>query len=474
MHKIYGMKIFLHTLFLFIAIDGLAQKNISIISGPMLGHTELRTAKVWIQLSKETPALYLSYQKKNDKSSMSKKISAYNQTFNTGIVEAQNTFGLYNIKFTLTALDPGTTYTYAIGIKSTPSLPLITGEFTTQENWQWRKPVPDFSFITGSCAYFNEPLYDRNAKPYGGDSSIFETMAKEKSAFMLWLGDNWYTRPADYFSEWGLNYRAMRDRSLPVLKNFLKAMPQYAIWDDHDYGPNDADKSYVLKDASRKVFMNYWSNPSYGENGQGIYTKITWNDVDVFMLDDRWFRSNDDLKDSINGQPNINKKMFGEAQMEWLKNALVNSNNNPNISFRIIATGSQVLNPLSPWDCFRHFPAEYDELMSFIEDNKINGIVFLTGDRHHSEIIKKQRQNAYTLYDITASPFTSGVAKTNGAEINNTYRVGSETDAQNYARISFTGAGKNRKMTTEFLGVKGELLGTWSILLSEISCSPEK
>ena len=35
-----------------------------------------------------------------------------------------------------------------------------TGSFHTKDLWQWRKPAPDFSFLTGSCAYFNEPIYD--------------------------------------------------------------------------------------------------------------------------------------------------------------------------------------------------------------------------------------------------------------------------------------------------------------------------
>ena len=127
-------------------------------------------------------------------------------------------------------------------------------------------------------------------------------MAKERSAFMLWLGDAWYTRDVDYNSEWGLWYRASHDRAHPVLQNFLKAMPQYAIWDDHDYGPNDIGKNYILKEASRKVFMNYFCNTSYGENGQGIYSMISWADVEVFMTDDRWWRSEDRMKDSVDGK----------------------------------------------------------------------------------------------------------------------------------------------------------------------------
>jgi len=68
--------------------------------------------------------------------------------------------------------------------------------------------------------------------------------------------------------------------------------------------------------------------------------------------------------------------MFGEQQMEWLKNALLQSNGNSNITFKIIATGSQVLNPTSPFDCFRHYSAEYKEMMDFIKDNHINGVIF--------------------------------------------------------------------------------------------------
>jgi len=448
----------LATIFLFVSFNINAQKSNQslVIAGPMIGHVELRTATIWVQFSKNVSRAEISWKEKNGSNSSLQKNSFIKTDTGWGTATA-----------VLTNLKPGTTYSYSININGKPIGK--TGEVTTQELWQWRKQAPDFSFITGSCAYFNEPQYDRPGKPYGGDSSIFESMAKEKAAFMLWLGDNWYTREADYYSEWGLNYRAARDRSLPVLQNFWKSMPQYAIWDDHDYSWNDGDRSYPLKKQSREVFKKFWSNPSYGENEQGIYSKITWNDVDVFLLDDRWFRSNDRMKDSIGGKPNPEKKMFGEQQMEWLKNALLQSQGNANITFKIIATGSQVVNPYSPWDCFKHYPVEYNELMNFIEENKINGVLFLTGDRHHTEIIKADRAGGYPLYDITSSPLTSSVAKTSGAEGNNPARVSIEIDEQNYTRLTFTGTKINRKLTVEFLGLKGQKLGEWSVMLKDVS-----
>ena len=425
-----------------------------LVSGPMLGPVELRTAKLWIEV-KPGSNVVLFYWKKGEINLFKtmQKTSDKNDWFSPMV-------------FNLVALDVNQTYEYQflINIKMYSKPTKADGSFTTKELWQWRKPAPNFSFLTGSCFYMNEPAIDRPGKPYGGDSSIFETMAKEKAAFMLWLGDSWYTREVDYFDEWGLWNRASRDRAVPVLQNFLKSTSHFAIWDDHDYGPNDIGMNYILKDKSREVFMNYFVNSSYGMGGEGIYTMTSYSDVDVFMMDDRWWRSADATKDSVNGKPNAAKTMWGKTQMEWLKNSLLFSR----ASFKIIATGSQVLNPVSPFDKLANCPVEYDELLNFLIENKINGVVFLTGDRHHSEIIKVERAGSYPLYDITASPLTAGTHKFGGIEKNNPFRVLGIDEKQNYSKISFSGAGKQRKMLVEFFGVMGDKLGDWSVTTADL------
>jgi alkaline phosphatase D len=436
-------------LLLLIYCGSFAQKQI--VAGPMPGYVEMRTAKIWLQFDHSVKEATVVYRPAStSKSTFSaQKINLSGGEYNTAI-------------FNLTALDPGTTYNYYISTAASKKI-LDSGTITTQALWQSRHAPGDFTFLAGSCNYFNQPEYDRPGIPYGGDSTIFETMAREKASFMLWLGDNWYTRYPDYASEWGLMYRPSHERRKPVLQKFLKAMSHYAIWDDHDYGPNDADKSYVLKDASRNAFMKYWANPTYGMNGQGIYTMFNYNDADFFLLDDRWYRSNDRMKDSINGKINEEKKMYGTEQMEWLKNALLFSNSNPLNKFRVIVTGSQVLNAYSRFDALHVFPGEYNELLNFIKDNNIKGVIFITGDRHHSEIIKQERNGAYTLYDVTVSPLTSRVAKTQGKELNNPGRVGKEVDEENYGRFTISGEGKSRKLTLEIIGIKGDVLETWSV-----------
>jgi alkaline phosphatase D len=248
------------------------------------------------------------------------------------------------------------------------------------------------------------------------------------------------------------------------MQKFYASMPQYAIWDDHDYGPNDANSSYILKEESRKLFTEYWGNPSYGENGKGIYTLVSYSDVDFFLLDDRFFRSADNMADSIDGQPNMNKIMYGQQQMHWLENALVTSQ----ATFKIILTGSQVLNPFSPFDCLKHFPADFNYLMDILALHKIEGVLFLTGDRHHSEIIKMERPGHYPLYDITVSPYTSGSHEFSGPEKNNPSRVTGVAGKQNFARISITGKNKSRVLNLEFIGLLGEPLGNWKVNESEI------
>jgi alkaline phosphatase D len=117
----------------------------------------------------------------------------------------------------------------------------------------------------------------------------------------------------------------------------------------------------------------------------------------------------------------------------------------------------------------RYYSAEYNELMKFLADTKIKGIVFFTGDRHHSEVIKQERNGLYPLYDVTNSPYTSGVGKVRGNELNNPARMpGTLVETQNFTKVSISGKKTERIMKVDFLGVKGEKLGEWSVTEAEL------
>ncbi len=445
--------LFSYCILLFVFSKSVAQQN-KLISGPWAGNVGLRMATIWTEVSPLAKKVSVKYFSNNytKKEFVVNYIGELGKDFNP-------------IKIELNGLNFNATYNYKLFIDDEEIKTNFPTKFTTQDIWQYRKPAPDFSFLAGSCSYFNEPLYDRPGKPYGGDSTIFETMANTPAAFHVWMGDNWYTREVDFESPWGMNYRASHDRSQKVIQKFMATMPQYAIWDDHDYGPNDQGKSFIFKNESREVFKNYSVNPTYGQDGKGIYTKINYSDVDIFLTDSRYFRSEDDMPDSINGMPSPDKHFFGPTQMEWLKNSLQFSN----ATFKIIVIGSQTLNPLNKYECMQHYSYEYNQLKNFIATQKINGLLFFTGDRHHSEVIKVEQPNSYPLYDVTISPYTAGISKPSGDEKNNPYRVaGTLVEEQNFGKISVSGAKDNRILKVDFLGIKGEQLGTWSVNSNEL------
>lgn len=417
----------------FYSIAAFAQK--ALISGPMLGSVEHRTAMVWIEADKSVKKAAIKFWKKG-----------MPNTAQTNIFEGKLGKDFNPIKFELNGLEMNTEYEYQILLNGKAVVLPYATSLKTKELWEWRKPAPDFSFLAGSCAYVNDSIYDRPGKPYGSKMNIFQAMAKENAQLMLWLGDNVYTREVDYSSTWGMNYRYAHTRALPQMQGFLAKMPHYATWDDHDYGPNNANKAYKFREFSKSLFDNYWANPSSGQHNQGIYTQVTYSDCDFFLCDDRYFRDDDYMKDSINGRPNPNKEMLGKTQMEWLKNALITSN----ATFKFIAMGSQALNTVTKFDAFYHYPVEFFELQDFIKDNKIKGVVFMSGDCHHSKINKYNREGAYPLYDIVSSSLTSGIYKPNEKErsiiVPNTL-----VETQNYARISISGEKKNRELKVEYI-----------------------
>src|SRR5690606_34340514 len=180
------------------------------------------------------------------------------------------------------------------------------------------------------CTYINDEPYDRPGKPYGGGYEIFNAMYQEKPDMMMWLGDNVYLREVDWNSKTGIYYRYTHTRSLPELQPLLASTHHYAIWDDHDYGPNDADRSFWGKDMTLKAFKDFWANPNYGVGGtEGITGTFFWEDCQFFLLDDRWYRS-----------PMPGKEYFGQTQLNWLVDALRSSK----ATFKFICTGGQILN----------------------------------------------------------------------------------------------------------------------------------
>ncbi len=411
----------------------------ALVSGPMVGYTEMREAMLWVQTN--GPAdVYFEY-------SDTVGVTYRTPVFSTRSPEA------FIAHLVADQVQPGKTYTYDVYVNGEKvALPYPT-RFKTPPLWQFRTDPPAMHIAAGSCVYVNDPRYDRPGKPYGGEYEIFEALAKMQPDMMLWLGDNIYYREADWYSRTGMIHRNTHTRAIKEMQPLLATTANYAIWDDHDYGPNDSDKTYRDKVRAREMFALFWGNPSYGLPGEGgITTTFEWGDAQFFLTDDRYFR---DANNRKTGEP---RKMLGDSQMDWLKNALVGSIN----TFKIVCVGGQVLNPVPDFETMAAIsPTERQELMDFIFAEGIQNVIFLTGDRHHSEMSFIEK-DGIKVYDFTISPLTSGVA--NYPDEANALRVpGSYVGVRNFGFIDISGPRLARKVAFTLYDSKGKNLWKYEV-----------
>lgn len=436
------LKIISIILFIGISENLFAQKEL-LRSGPMVGYSEMKEVMLWIQTTKtaEVKILYTNLENSKDK-----------HWTNSVITEKDKAFTAHLLADTL---KPGQKYSYELYINKIKQKRPYLMQFQTLPIWEWRGDPPIFSFATGSCAYINEKKYDRPGTPYGGDYEIFENIEKKSPDFMVWLGDNIYLREPDWNTRTGIFHRYTHSRAVPELQPLLANVHHYAIWDDHDFGPNDSDGSFWNKNETLNAFKLFWANPSYGVGDiKGAITYFNWGDCDFFMLDNRFYRTPDK---KITGKGT----QLGKEQLEWIKNALVYSKAN----FKFIVIGGQFLNPSGFYETYSNnsFAEERAEIIEYIHKEKIENVIFLTGDRHNSEINILKRINNPTIYDITISPFTSGIARPSKQESNPLRIDRSLITQKNFAIFNISGKNNERIISIIFYDSNGKEIYKYTI-----------
>lgn len=414
-----------------------AQKSL-LQSGPMLGYSEMREVLLWAQTT-EAADVQFAYWPVGDKD-----FEERTETYRTSKAE------VFTAKLVADKVEPGLTYEYELRINDKAVKLDYPTVFQTQELWQWRKDPPTFTMALGSCSYVNEPVYDRPGDGYGGDYQIFTAIHERHPDAMLWLGDNVYLREVDWFSRTGIMARYTHTRSLEEMQPLLASTHHYAIWDDHDYGPNDSDRSYIHKHTTLEAFRRFWGNPTYGLNGDasGITTAFQWADMDFFLLDNRFFRRPNRRS---SGEP----VYFGEDQLEWLIDALANSR----APFKFVATGGQILNTEALYENYVNLaPEERAYLLGRIEEEDIKGVIFLTGDRHHTELSSYVNGRGNVVYDLTVSPLTSGAGSNRDGENNAARHDGTLVLQRNFGLLTVSGPFRKREMLIQIFDTEGEEL----------------
>ncbi|HJU65316.1 MAG TPA: alkaline phosphatase D family protein [Gemmatimonadaceae bacterium] len=415
-------------------------------SGPMVGYSEMKEVLLWVQTNAAARVSFAYWD-----------TAAPGRRYRTTEV-ATAARSAYTAKIVADSVQPGRRYAYELYINGERVQRPYPLRFQTQKLWQWREDPPPFRFVIASCFYVNDPPYDRPGEPYGGGFEILSHLYAKRPDAMLWLGDNVYLREADWWSRTGIMYRYTHSRSLPELQPLLGATHHYAIWDDHDYGPNDSDRTFREKETTLEAFTTFWGNPSAGIAGvEGITTTFEWADVQFFLMDDRWSR----MPEHLVGE---GRRMLGKKQLDWLIEALASSQ----APFKLVAIGSQVLNPVARFEHFSTFPEDREELLTRIRQQNITGVVFLSGDVHHTSLSKLERGGTYPLYDITISPLTAGIATGAANEANYLRVPNTVVIDRNFATLDFSGPRTDRQMVITVYDTRGEQRWQHTIKASEL------
>ncbi len=411
-----------------------------IVAGPMVGDVTYDSARLWMQLSTtETVTV--------------KTLDIRGREVGGAITLDVEGPAPFVLDVPLSGLEPDRTYRVAVYF-SGEKVKLPEPEVLIRT-----APAPgdaaEWTLAFGSC------LDPNVVKPM----EVFRGIETVNPLVFLFLGDCGYLPGTlEGFPEKHRDaFRVICDlhkrlRCSPEMQPLLRSTAIYGVWDDHDFGTNEADKTFVFAKESLIAWQRYWANPGYGapeKDNPGVYCKFSVGDVDVFMLDDRMYRDAD--KDPQR------KTMLGEVQLAWLKKGLLGSN----AAFKLIACGSQMLTSDAGPDTWGNFRAERDGFVRWLFDNKVAGVMFISGGggRCFGDLTVRKPDpkdtKQYPLLELTSSPLAQKVADPAAWKTPNPDRVGGDgagggiVDDINFGTVEFGGPAGKRHATLRLRDAKG-------------------
>jgi alkaline phosphatase D len=302
----------------------------------------------------------------------------------------------YTLTIPLEGLSPATRYRYHVLVGSadqaTRQLPAslsAKGEFTT---------LPDEKTSAVVTFAWSGDLGGRGRCRQGASGyPIFDVIQRHNPDFFLFLGDTIYgdhvcpsppNEPGADFKAATLQMYRLRhryQRGAEALQRFLRTVPVYVIWDDHEVKNNFAGPFEEQMPAGRQALSEYWPITSPAEDPHRLYRRVRYGaDLELFILDTRQYRSR-------NADPDgPAKTMLGATQLAWLLDGLRTST----AIWKVIVTSV----PLSiPKDGDATVPGndgwaggpdgtgfEYERqvIVDVILHDTIKNVVFIGGDVH--------------------------------------------------------------------------------------------
>ena len=410
----------------------------SIVFGPMFSPVYNDSVRVWVLTKTNT----------GSGDAISLEVTAGNAPgtpLQGKVYNSDDRLGYRLRSFVYASLVGGQTYTAVVKKNGTA---VRTASIKNETNI-----IDDFTFLTGGCGriYDTTRCIDRpeSQTHKNGDPVMYNRMAEENSDLMVWLGDATYLLGLQHANGQcpnGVDDWANKDMAFARYMFYRKfhdsltrAMPQLAITDNHDTGPNEFDKTMPTLGAMKEIFMDWWPNPEYKSTpeGQGLFSSYKYKDVEFFLLDNRSYR------DGIQQQ-------LGPEQLQWLKQGLLRST----AAFKVLISGTPVF--AKHWGG-RNFSvtAQADDLIGFIKANNINGVLAFSADIHEQEFYGRYADGKYPYFDIISGNLNSDVGS-------GQYSIDYGSDRmlrgvkQTYMRVSVYGNAGDRRMKIAYVGLNGQ------------------
>ncbi|NQT00523.1 MAG: alkaline phosphatase D family protein [Planctomycetes bacterium] len=409
----------------------LTQKyDTELLHGPMLGCVTDTGAKFWVRTATEVPVQILIGTSRTARSPIRSAIVKTNKEKD------------FTAVLTVRGLKADTRYSYKL---------VVDGRLQPRQ-WAFRSfpasgAKSQFWIGFGGGAGFT-PQYER----------MWDTITSHNLLAFLLLGDNVYidnpTRQAVQ------QYCYYRRQSRLEFRDFAASAAIFAIWDDHDFTTNDAGGGpEILKPYWKipvwRTFVNNWVNPYYagGENQPGCWFDFSIGDVDFFMLDSRYYRTKSRV---------TNPSMLGDAQKKWLFKKLKSSK----ATFKVLASPvpwSYGAKPGSrdPWQGYK---TEREQIFSFLESNKIDGVILIAADRHRSDIWKIERPDGYPLYEFESSKLTN--IHTHKVMPDSLFGYNKKCS---FGRLQFDTSLPDPQVTYKIISIDNEVIYTFSLKKSQLT-----
>jgi phosphodiesterase/alkaline phosphatase D-like protein len=257
------------------------------------------------------------------------------------------------VRFDVASLAPGTRYRFVVEVDGTRDRGRGLGTFLTPQ-----VGAQSFTVTAGSCART------------GSNGAVFDAIRAEQPLLHLALGDMHYeniesTDPARWIDAWG------RALTTPAQSALARSVPMAYVWDDHDYGPNDAGATAVGRSAAREAYRRAAPHYDLAAGDHPINQAFSIGRVRFVLTDARSERTG--------------STVLGEAQLAWLFDELASASR----SHAVVVWMNS-----NPWigeadptaDGWAGVPGERERIGSFLEDEGIQNLVMVSGDAHMEAI----------------------------------------------------------------------------------------